>query len=52
MNSTGQPKLPLEIAGKDKFGFEQAGLVIQFNADQSEFNLEINGQSFLFTRNK
>jgi hypothetical protein len=52
MNSTGQPKLPLEIAGKDKFGFEQAGLVIQFNANQSEFNLEINGQSFLFTRNK
>ena len=52
MNSSGQPKLPLDTVSKDKFGFEQAGLVIQFNADQSEFNLEINGQSFLFTRNK
>ena len=52
MNSSGQPKLPLETAGKDKFTFEQAGLVIQFNANQNEFSLEINGQSFLFTRIK
>lgn len=51
-NATGQPKLPLEPAGKDKFTFEQAGLTIQFNESKSEFNLLINGQTFLFTKVK
>ena len=51
-NATGQPKLPLDIAGKDKFTFEQAGLTIQFNESRSEFNLIVNGQSFLFTKDK
>ena len=51
-NATGQPKLPLTTAGKDKFTFEQAGLTIQFNESKSEFNLLINGQSFLFTKDK
>ena len=51
-NATGQPKLPLDIAGKDKFTFDQAGLTIQFNESKSEFNLLINGQSFLFTKDK
>ena len=49
-NTTGQPKLSLEIAGKDKFTFEQAGLTIQFNESRSEFNLIVNGQTFLFTK--
>ena len=51
-NATGQPKLPLTTAGKDKFTFDQAGLTIQFNESKSEFNLIINGQSFLFTKDK
>ncbi|CAN1520099.1 M1_APN_like domain containing protein [Flavobacteriaceae bacterium] len=51
-NATGQPKLPLTAAGKDKFTFDQAGLTIQFNESKSEFNLLINGQSFLFTKDK
>jgi hypothetical protein len=51
-NATGQPKLPLTIAGKDKFTFDQAGLTIQFNENKSEFNLIVNGQTFLFTKDK
>lgn len=51
-NATGQPKLPLTAVGKDKFTFDQAGLTIQFNESKSEFNLLINGQSFLFTKDK
>jgi hypothetical protein len=51
-NATGQPKLLLDVAGKDKFTFEQAGLTIQFNESRSEFNLIVNGQTFLFTKDK
>jgi hypothetical protein len=51
-NATGQPKLPLEMTGKDKFAFEQAGIVIQFNESKSEFTLAVDGQSFLFSRDK
>jgi hypothetical protein len=50
--ATGQPNIPLESAGKDKFTFEQAGLTIQFNEVKTELNLMINGQTFLFTKDK
>jgi hypothetical protein len=50
--ATGQPNIPLESAGKDKFTFEQAGLTIQFNEAKTELNLMINGQTFLFTKDK
>ena len=50
--ATGQPNIPLENAGKDKFTFEQAGLTIQFNEAKTELNLMINGQTFLFTKDK
>ena len=50
--ATGQPSIPLEVAGKDKFTFEQAGLTVQYNEAKTEFNLLINGQSFLFTKYK
>lgn len=50
--ATGQPNIPLENAGKDKFTFEQAGLTIQFNETKTECNLMINGQTFLFTKDK
>ena len=49
-NATGQPKLSLEPDGKDKFIFEQAGLIMQFNENKNEFTLSVNGQSFLFNR--
>jgi len=50
--ATGQPSIPLENAGKDKFTFDQAGLTVQFNEAKTELNLMINGQTFLFTKDK
>lgn len=50
--SEGQPNLSFAPAGKDKFLANQPGLTIQFNENKSEFTLEVNGQSFLFTRDK
>jgi hypothetical protein len=50
--SEGQPNLSFGPSGKDKFLANQAGLTIQFNENKSEFTLEVNGQSFLFTRDK
>jgi hypothetical protein len=50
--ATGQPQLPLEVIGKDKFAFQQAGLIIQFNKSKEEFTLAVNGQEFLFKREK
>lgn len=50
MESPGQPKLPLEPAGKDKFSFEQADLSIQFNASKTGFTLNVNNQSFPFSK--
>jgi hypothetical protein len=50
--ATGQPNIPLENSGKDKFTFDQAGLTIQFNEAKTEFNLMVNGQTFLFTKDK
>ena len=50
--SEGQPNLSFGPVGKDKFMANQAGLTIQFNESKSEFALEVNGQNFLFTRDK
>jgi hypothetical protein len=50
--ATGQPSIPLENVGKDKFSFDQAGITIQFNEAKTELNLMINGQTFLFTKDK
>lgn len=50
--SEGQPNLSFTSSGKDKFLANQAGLTVQFNENKSEFTLAVNGQSFLFTRDK
>jgi len=52
INSEGQPSLPLENKGKDKFAFEQAGIIVQFNEMKNSFSLKIGEQSFEFTRDK
>ncbi|TDE27923.1 M1 family peptidase [Flavobacterium ranwuense] len=49
-NATGQPTLTLDSIGKDKFGFEQAGIEIHFNETKNEFKFKVNGQEFLFTK--
>ncbi len=48
--ATGQPDLPLDADGKDKFVFKAAGVEIQFNEAKSGFDLKINGQNIPFTR--
>ncbi len=50
MAATGQPTIPIEPAGKDKFAFPQAGLEVQFDEAKKNFTLSISGQSFVFTR--
>lgn len=48
--ATGQPSFPLEATGKDKFSFDQAGVVIEFNPAESSFVLKQNGGEFTFTK--
>lgn len=45
-----QPAFPLENTAKNKFEFEQAGLVLQFSEDKKSFDLAVNGQNLKFTR--
>ncbi|WP_395054078.1 M1 family metallopeptidase [Flavobacterium sp.] len=52
LNATGQPTIPLEGKGNGKFIYEQAQLILQFNAKNDSFILEIGGQKFDFTRDK
>jgi len=48
--ATGQSKLKFDEIGKDKFKFEPAGLIIEFNAAKTGFTLNQGGQTFTFTR--
>ena len=52
INATGQPSAPLDDKGNGKFTMDQAGLVIQFNAEKTAFTLGVSGQSFEFTKDK
>jgi hypothetical protein len=47
----GQPSLPLESEGDGEFVFEEAGLKMKFNGGKTGFSLEVNGQTFEFTKN-
>jgi len=46
--ATGQSSFPLEATGKDKFEFEQAGIMIQFDSTKNEFTFHQAGGSYLF----
>lgn len=50
--ATGQSPFPLEATGKDKFEFQQAGVVIEFDPARNEFTLKQGGGSYLFTKEK
>ncbi|WP_262245562.1 serine hydrolase domain-containing protein [Parapedobacter soli] len=47
---TGQPSFPLEATAKDKFKFDQAGVVIEFDPVKGLLILKQNGGEFSFTR--
>ena len=47
---TGQPSFPLEATGKDKFGFAQAGVVLEFNPTDKTMILKQGGGVFNFKK--
>ena len=50
LQATGQPKIPLDYEGDDKFGFQMAGIEFQFSKDKKGFTLNQGGQKYEFTR--
>jgi CubicO group peptidase (beta-lactamase class C family) len=50
--ATGQSSFPLEATEKDKFKFDQAGVVMEFNLTKNELTLKQGGGVFVFTKEK
>lgn len=50
--ASGQSSFPLEATDKDKFEFEKAGVVIEFNPEKKELVLKQGGGEYLFTKDK
>lgn len=48
--ATGQPAFPLEATDKDKFRFDQAGIVLEFNPEGKSMILKQGGGIFNFTK--
>lgn len=47
---SGQPSFPLEATEKDKFKFDQAGVVMEFNIESKTMVLKQGGGEFRFTK--
>ena len=50
--ATGQSPFPLEATEKDKFEFDPAGIIMEFNPDKNEMTLKQGGETVLFTKEK
>ena len=50
--ATGQSSFPLDAIEKDRFKFEPAGVVLEFNPEKGEMILKQGGGVFQFTRDK
>ena len=50
--ATGQPEFPLEATGKNKFKFDGAGIVMEFDAEKNQMTLKQGGQETVFTKEK
>lgn len=48
--ATGQSSFPLDSVEKDKFSFDQAGIVLEFNPTQKTLILKQGGGAFTFTK--
>ena len=48
--ASGQPSFPLEATEKDKFKFDQAGIVLEFNPTEKKMILKQRGSQFAFTK--
>jgi CubicO group peptidase (beta-lactamase class C family) len=50
--ATGQSSFPLDATAQDKFKFEPAGIVIEFDAAKNQMTLKQRGQETVFTKEK
>ena len=50
--ATGQSSFPLDATEKDKFRFDPAGIIMEFNTNKNEMTLKQGGGNFLFTKEK
>lgn len=50
--ATGQPSFPLEVTAKDKFKFDAAGIVMEFDTQKNQMTLKQGGAQYLFTKDK
>lgn len=50
--ATGQPEFPLEAAEKNKFKFDPAKIIVEFDTEKSTMTLNQGGQEFVFTKEK
>lgn len=50
--ATGQPTFPLTATDTDKFSFEQAGVIIEFDVSKQQMTLMQGGGKYLFTKEK
>ncbi|HKS28955.1 MAG TPA: serine hydrolase domain-containing protein [Pyrinomonadaceae bacterium] len=50
--ATGQSSFPLEATAPDKFKFEPAGIVMEFDAAKNQMTLRQRGQETVFTKEK
>jgi CubicO group peptidase (beta-lactamase class C family) len=50
--ASGQSPFTLDATDKDKFKFDPAGIIIEFNADKKELTLKQGGGVYLFTKDK
>lgn len=50
--ATGQGQFSLDALGADKFGFDAAGIVMEFEPAKSQFTLKQGGGTYLFTKDK
>ena len=47
---TGGPLFPLDPTEKDKFKFDPAGIIMEFNPDKNEMTLKQGGENVVFTK--
>ena len=48
--ATGQQSFPLDPTEKDKFKFDPAGIIMEFNPDKNEMTLKQGGENVVFTK--
>jgi D-alanyl-D-alanine carboxypeptidase len=48
--ATGQASFPLEATSANTFQFEQAGIVLEFNADKKQMTLKQGGKEYPYTK--